>query len=116
MNITFRKLLLLAACALLTSCSTVGVQKEVVCRFAELRDAGKLPGFATGDHGRLRTQALRIGDGSTYPLCLNVYATREQDPAKYTYTFTKDSSSSEWRLTAAWRSRPDGQREDLKIE
>jgi hypothetical protein len=59
---------------------------------------------------------MPINGDTSYPCSVKIYATRENDPAKYTYTFTKDSSPSEWRLTAAWRTHPDGQREDLKVE
>jgi hypothetical protein len=116
MRITFHYLFAVGACVLLTSCSTVHVQKEVACSFYELKEAGKLPGFAPTEHGRLQTQGFPLNHRITYPASVIVYATKDQDPARYTYTFTKESNSSDWRLTAAWRTLPDGQREELKIE
>jgi hypothetical protein len=67
-------------------------------------------------HGRFRTQGVRIGEQVTYPFSQEVYLTKEGDSASYTYSFTKDTSTSEWRLTSAWRTLPDGKREELKVE
>jgi hypothetical protein len=101
---------------LLASCASVGVQKDLARHFAELRDAGKIPDLPPDAHGHFRTEGVRFGESVTYPFSQKVYLTKEHDPATYTYSFTKDTSTAAWRLTAAWRTLPDGQREDLKIE
>ncbi|MEI7937223.1 MAG: hypothetical protein WCK27_11065 [Verrucomicrobiota bacterium] len=104
------------ACILLAACSTVTPQKQVAFRFAELKEKGKLPGFAPTDHGDMHTQGYPLGGRVTYPASMVVYATKEGDSARYAYTFTKEDPSSEWRLTAATRIALDGQREDLSIQ
>ena len=87
--------------------------KGATSRFEELKEAGKLPGIAATDHGKLQSQAFPITHHVAYPASVEVCATKENDQSRYTYTFTKDSASSEWRLTAAWRTSPDGHREGL---
>jgi len=116
MRVAFHSLFAAAACALFVSCSTVGVQKQVVCRFAEFKEAGRLPGFAQSDRGDLKTQGLPFCHRITYPASVKIYATKENDSVRYTYTFAKESPSSEWRLTAAIRTTADGEREDLKLD
>jgi hypothetical protein len=81
-----------------------------------MKEAGKLPGFAPGDHGNFHTQSCPLGSHITYPTSMVVYASKEQDPGRYAYTFSKEGASGDWRLTAAVRTAPGGQREDLKIE
>jgi hypothetical protein len=108
--------LAVTACVVLASCASARIQKDLACHCAELRDAGKLPGLPPDAHGRFRTEGARFGERVTYPFSRRVYLTQEHDPATYTYSFTKDTSAAPWRLTAAWRTLPDGQREDLKIE
>jgi hypothetical protein len=100
----------------LAACSTITAQKQVACRFAELKEAGKLPGFAPSDHGNMDTQGYPAGGRITYPASMVVYATKEHDSGPYAYTFTKESASSGWRLTAAVRTGPNGHRDDLQVE
>ena len=116
MRNSFQFLLAITACVILTSCSSVRVQTGLARHFAELRDAGKIPDLPPNARGRFRTEGVRIGEHVTYPFSQRVYLTKEHDPATYTYSFTKDTSAAEWRLTAAWRTLPNGQREDLKIQ
>jgi hypothetical protein len=116
MRITLNCLFALSACILLASCSTVGELKGATSRFEELKAAGKLPGIAAADHGKLQSQAFPITHQVAYPASVGIYATKENDQSRYTYTLTKDGASSEWRLTAAWRTSPDGNREDLIIK
>jgi hypothetical protein len=104
------------ACLILASCSSVRVQKDLACYFAELRDAGRIPGFPADARGSFRTEGVRVGETVTYPFSQRVYLSRTGDPARYTYSFTKDTRDSEWRLTSAWKTLPDGRREDLKFE
>jgi hypothetical protein len=101
---------------MLAACSTVPAQEQVACRFAELKEAGKLAGFAPTDHGDMHTDGYPAGGRITYPTSMVVYASKEYESARYTYTFTKESASSGWRLTAAVRTAPDGHREDLRVE
>jgi hypothetical protein len=107
-------LIAIGASLLLASCST-GPQYEVARRWGELKAEGKLPGFTASDHGNIQTEARPLGYRFSYPATEMIYGTKPNDTAHYTYTFTKDSASSEWRLTAAWRTSEDGQREDLEI-
>ena len=116
MRATFRSLLAITVCAFLTSCASIGVQKELARHFAELQDAGRIPDFPPDAHGEFRTEGVRFGKSVTYPFSQKVFLTKKLDPATYTYSFTKDTSAASWRLTAAWRTQPDGKREDLKIE
>jgi hypothetical protein len=120
MRTTLCSLFVIGACILLVSCSTVGDQdqalKQAAYRFAALKEAGKLPGFAPADHGELQSQAFPLNHKLTYPATVMIYATRENDLSNYTYTFTKENASSDWQLTAAWRTLQNGHREDLKIE
>jgi hypothetical protein len=108
--------LALSACLLFVSCASVRELKGAESRFEELKAAGKLPGIAATDHGKLQTQAFHITHQVAYPASVEIYATKENDPSRYTYTFTKDDASSGWRLTAAWCTTPDGKREDLTIQ
>jgi hypothetical protein len=105
-----------ATCVLLAACSTVSDQQQVACRFIQLKEAGKLPGFGSGEHGHMHTQGYPLASHITYPASMVVYATKEHDPDRYAYTFTKENESSDWRLSAAVRTASDGHREDLKIE
>lgn len=97
----------------LVSCASLTPQKEAVCRFADLKEAGKLPGFHPADHGTIETERIPFGKHLSYPASLTVYARKENDPAKYAYQFTKDTAADQWKLTRATRIPPDGQREEL---
>lgn len=111
-----RFLLACGACMALAACSSVTPQKQVACRFAEMKEAGTLPGFSPADHGHMHTQGYPMGSRITYPASMTVYATKEGDSARYAYTFTKEDPSAEWRLTGAARIALGGQREDLGIQ
>jgi hypothetical protein len=109
----------LSACLIVTSCATSEMVKDVkqnlYHRFDELRKAGKLPGLAPDERG----QAVFQGPAPSrdpYPFSVNISVTPKTDPARYTYVFTKESRSSEWHLTGAWREDPNGQREELRVE
>ena len=116
MRMTLNYLIAVGACALLSSCSTIRDEKDVVHRFFQLKEAGSLPGFAPNDHGNLRTQALPTGRRMTYPASLVIYATKENDPSRYAYNFTRESASSDWELSGAWRTLQNGEREELQVK
>ena len=116
MRVIIHCVLALSACLLFVSCASVRELKGAESRLEELKAAGKLPGFAATDHGDVQTQAFHITHHITYPASVEIYATKKNDQSHYTYTFTKDNASSEWRLTAAWRTTPDGKREDSMIQ
>ncbi len=89
---------------------------DAIRRFAELRDAGKLPGLRRDEHGRLESEPIPQRDRVVYPVSVVLHVSKEVDRSRYSYTFTKDTRFTEWRLTKAARVFPDDQREDLKLE
>jgi hypothetical protein len=112
MRMKIHLLSLVTVCVLFTSCSTFHVGHEVTDSFVEMKNAGKLPGIASNDHGHFQT-VIPLHLHITYPITLMEYGNKTGDTAQYIYTLTKDSPSSKWRLTAAWRTFPDGKHEDL---
>jgi hypothetical protein len=111
-------LLLLASCA----SQRVGdspyetLTLDAIHHFGDLREAGKLPGIARDEHGRVETEAIPQTEHVSYPVSVVLHVTAEQDRSRLSYVFTKENSTSEWRLIKAWRTKLDGQHEDLKIE
>lgn len=116
MRIAIPSVAALAACVFLTSCASARVQKDLASSFAQMREAGKIPGLSPDGHGHLRTEGMRIGQPVTYPFSQKVYAYPKGDPAVYVYCFTKDGTNSDWQLTSASRTFRDGRHEDLKIQ
>jgi hypothetical protein len=89
---------------------------DAIHHFAELRDAGKLPGIARDEHGQVETEAIPQNKRVSYPVSVVLHVVVASDHSRQSYTFTKQNSTSEWRLTKAWRTKPDGQREELRAE
>src|SRR4051812_35170550 len=116
MRFTPLRLLLAITCVVLAACSSVRVQRDLVRHFAELQEAGNIPGLPPDAHGHFRTEGVRFGARVTYPLSQQIYLSKNNDPADYTYYFTKETKTAEWQLITAWRSLPNGQPEELKVK
>lgn len=116
MKIKIRYLMLAIVLGLLTSCATYQAQLGMTKSFDDLQKAGKLPGIPAGKHGTCWMPHFDQHGNKTYPVTMVLAATIKGDSSRYIYTFTKDNESSEWRLTAAWRSFPDGKHEDLMVK
>jgi hypothetical protein len=89
---------------------------DAIRHCAELRQSGWLPGVVRDEHGRVESEVIPQRDRVSYPVTVVLRVTPEADQSRYSYTFTKDSRSSDWRLTKALRLRADGQHEELKLE
>lgn len=111
-------LLLVSSCASerITDGPYEPLTRDAIRRFAELRQSGKLPGAARDEHGRVESEVIPQRDRVIYPVTVVLRVTPEAGQPRYSYTFTKDSRSSDWRLTKASRLRADGQHEELKLE
>jgi hypothetical protein len=111
-------LFLVSSCAsdLITDSAYEPLTRDAIRYFAELRQSGKLPGVARDEHGRVESEVIPQRDRVSYPVTVGLRTTSEADHSRYSYTFTKDTSSSDWRLTKALRLRADGQHEELKLE
>jgi hypothetical protein len=117
-------LLSIAALLLLPSCASPragdspyeSLTSDAVRHFGELREAGKLPGLARDEHGQVETEAIPQTERVSYPASVVLNVMVESDHSRRSYMFTKESNTSEWRLTKAWRTSQDGRREDLKVE
>lgn len=124
MKVTVRMMLLAAALSLFPSCTSQRLADDAQAkllmsasgRFFELKEAGRLPGIKSDDHGKLESFPQPYHERITYPFSVIVKATKEHDSSLYCYTFTKETSSSDWQLGEIWRLRPDNTREDLKSE
>lgn len=124
MHITFRSFCSALALILFTSCTSYSLRHDPQSQllmgaanaFSQLKDAGKVPGFAPGDHGHLRSVPLQRSETIKYPFSVVMDVTKQNDHSFYIYRLTKDSQSSTWRLTAASRRLPDGKWENLKFE
>jgi len=88
---------------------------DAIRQFAELRHAGNLPGLTLDEHGQLETEAIPQSENVAYPVSVVLHVKVEKDQSRLSYTFTKESRTSEWRLVKAWRTKADGLREDLKV-
>jgi|ERR1035441_10450841 hypothetical protein len=91
------------------------VAYDAICQFVELRDAGKLPGLARDDPGQVEAEAVPQTERVKYPVSVVLHKKVEKDHSRLSYTLTKESRTNEWRLAKAWRTKPDGRREDLKV-
>src|SRR5712664_1665602 len=73
----------------------------------ELMCQGKLPGMADGEHGHLETEGIPCDAPISYPASVSIRVTKK-DESDYSYTFTKDTATSTWRLAKATRVDKDG--------
>jgi hypothetical protein len=88
---------------------------DAIRQFAQLRDAGNLPGLTRDEHGQLETEVIPQSENVAYPVSVVLHVKVEKDQSRLSYTFIKESKTSEWRLVKAWRTKADGLREDLKV-
>ena len=89
---------------------------DAILQFAELRHSGDLPGIAGGGSGQVETGAIPEGKRVTYPVSVVLHVKLEKDQSRLSYTFTKESKTSKWRLVKASRTTPDGRHENLIVK
>jgi hypothetical protein len=79
----------------------------------ELAKAGKLPGFALGEHGTMHAGILDANantpSGSEpYPLSRGIQFQKDGDTSGYFYIVVRESQGSPLRLQKAWRMDAEG--------
>ena len=72
----------------------------------DLSKRGKLPGFATGEHGLIRSSRLAAGTEINYParITLQVEKASGADEKIYWFDLEKSSPAAEWRVVRAWET------------
>ena len=88
---------------------------DAIHQFGELREAGRLPGISREEHGHVETEEIPQSKSVEYPVTVVLHVAVAQDQSRLSYTFSKESSQSDWRLLHAWRTKQSGEREDLKL-
>ena len=75
----------------------------------DLRDHGKLPGFAPNERGSLnRWLSFDEISSRVYPQSRTITLKKEREESSYHYQMARASSSERWELKRAWRTAPDG--------
>jgi hypothetical protein len=72
----------------------------------DLRDKGRLPGWAKGEKGQVDLMLNTIGTRSdaAYPFSRTFNAKKTGNASVYHYTIVRDSEQSAWKLQKAWRT------------
>ena len=78
----------------------------------ELAKAGKLPGFASGEHGAMQAANGLAPPGpapENYPIARLVHFSKDGDTSDYFYIVVRETSNDTWRIQKACRMNPKGQ-------
>lgn len=69
----------------------------------ELAKAGKLPGFAQGEHGTMQAAVPPNASPEPYPISRALHFGKDGDTCDYFYIVTRESSADPWKLIKACR-------------